>query len=449
VLGGVLVGQRQSLWYDELYTAEVGTAGLPALARAVVTGTGTTSYLADVPPSYNAPYYVVVHLWLAVTRLPAGELGLRLLSLVAAVAAVAVLVRAVERLAGPGPAVAAGLAVATSPLLVEYSAEARMYGLAALGVAGAVLGLARWLDGAPRGLLLYGLASAGAGLAHWFTLPVLAGLAASAVLLRGRRSRPLVLVTGLAALPALSLVALVVLNGTGDSAVGLIRPAERPLPVLALQAWTGGSRALLAAVVAAALVAAVRAVREPARRPGVVVAACWLLVPLLLLWAADAVRPVFVPRYLLAALLGAGVLAALGTATGRGRAPLTAALVALSLAAGAPLLERGPQEDAKGAVAALAARHEPGTPVVAVDRRAALALEHYAPPSLRADVRVPPSDPPAGAAQVWLVRNANGARLASSDDDAVLRAAGLEVVETLLFPGSRTGVALQRWALPG
>jgi mannosyltransferase len=59
------------------------------LARAVLTGEGTASYLREVPPSYNAPYYVVVQAWLGLTRLPADEIGLRLLSLCAAVAGVA------------------------------------------------------------------------------------------------------------------------------------------------------------------------------------------------------------------------------------------------------------------------------------------------------------------------------------------------------------------------
>ena len=449
VLGGVLVGRRQSLWYDELYTAETGTAGLGALLRAVVDGTGTAPYLADVPPSYNAPYYVAVHLWLAVTGLPADDVGLRLLSLVAMVAAVAVLVRAVERLAGPAAGVAAGLLAASGPLVVEYAVEARMYGLAALAVAVAALGLARWLDGAPRGLLLHATGAAAAGLAHWFTLPVLAGLALAALLLRGRAALPVVGTTAVGALPVVALVGLLYANGTGTSAVGLINPSSQPLPVAALEAWAAGSAALLLALAVAAVLAVLAAVRQPGRRPAAVVAACWLGVPLLLVWAADAVRPVFVPRYLLAALLGVAVLAALGTAaSGRLRVPLTAALVVLQLLAAAPLLDRPPREDAKGAVEALVAVHEPGTPVVAVDRRAALALDHYAPPSLRADLVLPPADPPPGAREVWLVRNANGTRLRESDDDVLLRAAGLQVLEVRFFPGSRTGVALQRWGTP-
>lgn len=85
VVGGWVVARRHGLWYDELYTAEVAPVSIGRLLAAVVHGEGTISYLRDAPPSYNGPYYAVVHLWLIVTRLAADEVGLRLLSLVAAV----------------------------------------------------------------------------------------------------------------------------------------------------------------------------------------------------------------------------------------------------------------------------------------------------------------------------------------------------------------------------
>lgn len=448
VLGGLLVGRRHGLWYDELYTAEVGTAGLPTLLRAVWDGEGTTSYLLDVPPSYNAPYYVVVQLWLAVTRLPADEVGLRLLSLVAAVAAVIVLVRAVQRLAGPAVAVAAGLLTAANPLVVEYSAEARMYGLALLATAGTLLGLSRWLDGARHGLLLFGLAGAATGLAHWFALPVVAALAVGAVLLRGRQAMPVLGVAALAAVPCLALIGLTQVNGTGTSAVGWIRENDSAVPLLAVQAWAHGS-VLLAVLVAGAVVVGLgrAGLGWAGCRPAGVVAAAWTGLPLGLVWLVDGVRPVFVPRYLLPTLLGLAVLAALGTATWRRgvAVPATAALVAASLLAVVPLLDQGAREDGRGAVAALAARHAPGEPVVAVDRRAALALEHYAPAALQRDLRVPPDDPPAGTASVWLLRQSTGERVRPSDDDAVLRAQGLRVVAQTVFEGSSSDLVLQRW----
>jgi len=441
VLGGALVGQRRSLWYDELFTAQVGTSGPAALLRAVLTGEGTASYLADIPPSYNAPYYVVVQAWLAVTGLPADELGLRLLSLAAAVAAVAVLTAAAVRLAGRVAGVTAGLLAATCPLVVEYAAEARGYGLALLATATALLGLARWLEDGRLGLWAVGATAA--GLAHWFALPVVAGLALAALLLRRAASLPLLGVTAVAALPTLALVGLAQLNGTGDSAVGWIRPAGETVPVLALQAWTAGSGLLLAAVLLAACVALARGDRPP-----VVVAACWVAVPLLAVTAAEQLRPVFVPRYLLPTLLGLALLAAIGLA----RLPralgaaATAGLVVLQLTAVAGVAERGPREDARGAVAELREQQRPGEPVVAVDRRAALALEQYA-GRLRPDVVVPPDDPPADApGVVWLLRQSVGERVRPSDDDAVLAAQGLRLERSLLFEGTSSDLVLQRWS---
>ncbi|MDP1806960.1 MAG: hypothetical protein Q8K72_17425, partial [Acidimicrobiales bacterium] len=99
VLGGWLVAQRYGFWYDELYTAEVAPERLSRLLNAFVRGDGTIAYLRDAPPSYNFPYYVVAHVWLALTPLGADEVGLRLLSLVAMAGAVAVFTRAVARLA--------------------------------------------------------------------------------------------------------------------------------------------------------------------------------------------------------------------------------------------------------------------------------------------------------------------------------------------------------------
>ena len=439
VLGGALLLQRRSLWYDELFTAQVGTSGPVALARAVLTGEGTASYLREVPPSYNAPYYVVVQAWLGLTRLPADEVGLRLLSLCAAVAGVAVLTAAVSRLAGRTAGVLAGLLAATSPMVVEYAAEGRMYGLALLATATAVLGLARWLDDGRLGLWAVGATTA--GLAHWFAVPVVAGLALAALALRRRAALPVVGVAAAAVLPTLALVALVQLNGTGDSAVGWIRGAGGEVPLLAVQAWTGGGGVLLVVLLAAAAAGLVLGQRTTA-----VVAACWVGVPLAAVTAAELLRPVFVPRYLLPALLGLAVLAAVGLARLPRAGALAGAglLVALQLVAVGDVLDGGPREDARGAVADLRQRQSPGEVVVAVDRRAALALEQYA-GRLRPDVVVPPADPPAGQDVVWLLRQASGDGVRPSDDDEVLLAQGLRVQDSWTYDGTSSDLVLQRW----
>jgi len=450
LLGGAYVARRRSLWYDELFTAEVAPVPLGDLLSAVAAGEGTTPYLVGVPPSYNAPYYVVTHLWLALPGVDDGDLGLRSWSLLAAVMAVAVLTAAVVRLAGPAVGLTAGMVAATNPLVVEYAAEARGYGLAMLATAVAALGLVRWLEGGR--LLLYAVGAALAGLAHWFALPVVAGLALAGLLLERRQAVPLVGATAVAVVPALLLVALTQVNGIGDSAVGRIREGEASVLERALGAWVADSRLLLVATllaVGAALAVAVRSRGASARTA--VVGGCWVGFPIAAVALAELVRPVFVPRYLLAGLLGLAVLAGLGV----GRLPLlprlaaAAALVGLSLSAVAAGYDTGPREDARGAVELVADRQVAGEPVVAVDRRAALALDHYAQREHRRllpDLVLPPDDPPPGAEVVWLVRQSDRGRPRPSDDDAVLSAAGLRVVDSWVLPGTSSDLVVQRWA---
>ena len=442
-LGAVLLAPGHGLWFDELFTAEVGRLPLGEILTAIATGEGTTSYLADVPPSYNAPYYVVMNAWMSVPGL-GGDTSLRVLSLLATAGGLALITRAVTRLAGRATGVLAGLVLAANPLVLEQSVEARSYGLAVLATGATALGLARWLQEAPRGLLLFGLAGAGMGLAHWYAVTVLAAFVVAAVLLRRARALPVVVTGALAALPAVGFVALAVLNGTGARNAEHLRDTDGRLVVMAAEAWAGGRTPLLYLAVALAAVGAVRA------RGARVVATSWLLVPLVLLLAAELVRPVYLPRYLLAGLLGLGVLAAAGAMSlpRAARVPVAALLVGCSLLAAAPLAERQPRERADDVVALLAEEHEPGEPIVAADQRSATGLDHYvrtSAPQLRPDVVLPPDDPPADADRVWLVRRIVRGEPMPTDDDAILRDAGLRIGRQYEFPADKTPLVIQLW----
>ncbi|MDK3256532.1 hypothetical protein [Blastococcus capsensis] len=444
VLGVVLLAPGHGLWFDELFTAEVGRLPLGDILTAITTGVGTTSYLADVPPSYNAPYYLVMYVWHAVPGL-GGDTSLRVLSLLATAGGLTLATRALTRLAGRGTGLLAGLVLAANPLVLEQAVEARSYGLAVLATGATALGLARWLQEAPRGLLLFGLAGAGMGLAHWYAVTVLAAFVTAAVLLRRRRAIPVVLTGALAALPPVGFVALAVLNGTGARNAEHLRDTDGGLVGMAAEAWAGGRTPLLYLTLVLALVGAVRA------RGARVVATSWVVVPLLLLLAAELVRPVFLPRYLLAGLLGLGVLAAAGAMSlpRVARVPVAAVLVGCSLLAAAPLAERGPRERADEVVALLTELHEAGEPIVAADQRSAIGLDHYvrtSAPQLRPDVVLPPDDAPADADRVWLVRRIVRGEPIPTDDDAILRDAGLRMVRQYEFPADKTFLALQTWA---
>ncbi|HZI96962.1 MAG TPA: hypothetical protein VFD41_05490 [Actinomycetales bacterium] len=445
VLGAVVTARGAGLWFDELFTAEVARLPLTEIVSAAVSGEGTATYLGDIPPSYNAPYYLLTHLWL---ELPftGSDTSLRLFSLLAAVGGLAAMTRAVARIGGTATGVLAGLAVAANPLVLDQVAQARPYGLVVLATGLAALGLARWLDDEPRGLLLLGLAGAGMGLAHWYAAPVLAGLVIAGLVLRPRGAAALLSVAAAAVLPTVGLVVLNLLNGNGDRNAGHLLDTDGRLSWLAVQAWSGHRWALLTVTLGLAAVALVRAPRLR------VIGAAWVGVPLALLTAAELVRPVYFPRYLLPALLGLAVLAAAGAVASRLPRPVALAaaglLVATTALAGYPLLDRPPREKADEVVAALAEWQEPGEPVVAVDHRAAIGLEHYVRqrhPEMADDLYVPPQDAPDGADRVWLVRNVHRGVIYPTDDDGPLTAAGLSLVEETFFAGSTTTLVVQRW----
>lgn len=193
------------------------------------------------------------------------------------------------------------------------------------------------------------------------------------------------------------------------------------------------------------MVGAVRGTRELR-----VLGLAWTCVPLLLLVGAELLRPVYHPRYLLAGLLGLAVLAAVGAlAVPRvGRAPLAAVLLVCALLASTPLLDREPRERADDLVRALAAAQVAGEPVVAADQRSAIGLDHYVrvlAPRLRADLVLPPDDAPADADRVWLVRRLIDGVPEPTDDDEILRAAGLRLGDEQDFRGTQTRLVLQRW----
>ncbi len=452
--GAALVARRHGLWYDELYSAEVAPLPVGDLVRAVVRGEGTLPYLRDAPPSYNAPYYLVAHLWLAVTGLAADEVGLRTLSLVASVGGLVAATRGVGRLAGRWVALVFGLVVAANPFVVEYAVEARGYGLALLGSGLLVLAFSRWLDDRPGAAALVGLAATGAGLAHWFALLVVGAVALAAVVLRRRRAFGLVVVLGAACLPALALVGLAVANGVGGSGAEWIADVGVAVPRLLLRSWTGGSAWLLWPTVG--LAAAGLALSRGAGRT---VAAAWLAVPVALVTFAELVRPVYVDRYLLPALLGLALLVALGATALRPRwLGTVAAAVVVAASAGATLSAQdlGPKEDVRAAVAAVATSHRPGQPVVAAARWDALGLDHYARtdrPGLAADLVLPPATVPEGASTVWVVRRADGGVKGDADKSAALdrdlEGRGLRRTEERRFPGRYATTLAQRWEGPG
>ena len=189
----------QSFWSDEASTADLLHRSLPAVFSRVADGEST-------PPLY----YVLAWTWAHVFG--TGEAGLRALSAVFGTLLVLVAWWLGQRLA-PGHARRAGalaaLLVATNPLLVWFSQEARAYALLVLLVALSVAVLLWVLEAPSRGrLLAWGAVAALALATHYFAVFFVAAEAVWLVAALGVRAAPAALALPLLTAGALAPLAL-------------------------------------------------------------------------------------------------------------------------------------------------------------------------------------------------------------------------------------------------
>jgi hypothetical protein len=323
----------QPLWLDETATRwliDGGFGEIGARARAWPTQSVAHGFVARA----------------ALELLPAGrpipEIVLRLPSVAAWALALALLHRLARARLGAIGAAAVVLSALGSTNLLECAAQARPYAFGVLGLVASWTGLAEWSAGRrSRGLVLWAL---GAVLAAWMHFTLLPGLAAQLPLLaraarsasRAERTR-----LALAALVALALVAPLAAPFARVAAAGAaLSFAERPNPeaVFLVLAPGGIGFVLLAAALAGAATPA-RAVESrpalPAAWRPLDAAALWLLPAALALGLAHGFGvQVFFPRYLLATLLGAALVAGLAVDRMEPRAArLTLALLVLAVLA--------------------------------------------------------------------------------------------------------------------
>ncbi len=149
----------QSFWYDEAYVpVHTLHASLAATLRSV-------EHRENTPPLW----YVLIWGWSRIFG--TGEVALRLPSALAGIATVAVAWGIGQQLAGGRTAIAAAALVATNPLLVWYSQEARAYGLF---VFLAALAMWCWLradaEPTPRRLTAFAASGAAALATHYFAV---------------------------------------------------------------------------------------------------------------------------------------------------------------------------------------------------------------------------------------------------------------------------------------
>lgn len=284
-----------------------------------------------------APYYAMLHLWIA--AFGSSPAALRLPSVFAMAAAAGMLGLLGRRMFDARVGLTAGLVFAVLPITTRYAQEARPYAFAVLGAVTATHLLLRALDGPGRGRwAAYALTVPAMGLAHLVTVLVLG--AHLLVVLGGsgdRRARlwRWLAAVGIGSLPVLALV--VAGQGQAHQVSWISRsgwPALQSLPEQLFHSQTAEY-----AVIGTALLGLL----FTRRWAGLLFV--WALMPPLLLFALQGVQNLFLMRYLLftvpawVLLAASGLVAAFrfGALRLRGRAAPTVGEYLLGVVAAALL----------------------------------------------------------------------------------------------------------------
>jgi mannosyltransferase len=301
------------------------------------------AHLLNTVDAVHGLYYFLMHGWVAVGSSPAV---LRIPSVAAMVAAVAVTASLTRRLTGSGWAGAfAGLVMALTPVITFYAQTARSYAMVMLCVLGSTLALLRALDAEVAGLpgarlarrwVVYGLLVTLGGYLNELSLLVLAAHGVT-VLLARYRHRVLGHWAAAAGAGAALVLPLVIISKREQGAVQWIaRPGLTDLRIL-FQDYFGATTVAALLVLACAVIAVLPPFRADAAAGGArgaggsgggareapwwraggvslpSVAAPLLVLPAGLLLAESLVAtPLYVDRYVLYGEAGAAMLAGAG-----------------------------------------------------------------------------------------------------------------------------------------
>ena len=362
VLGLIRLG-APALWYDEAYTY-----------RQI-----NRSYLEQFE-GYQPFYYWIQKPWTSLAG--TSEWAMRFPSVVGAMLAGALLVVLARKLFNPRVALLSGLFLATSPYVVKWSQQARVYPLLLAASLVVTLLLLRALDRPTRGAwALYGIAYVALLVTHAVVGLLL--LPAQLVLIAQRRVRflPHGLLAGVivaaVGLPWMGQLALRTDGETSETAWIPYPSAEYAGRALLEVSGAAGLGILLAAL-------GLWTLRRAGEGELAVWLAVWALGPFVFALAISVARPVFLDRYLVIATPAFAMLAAialLGLA-----ARLRAGVVVLAAAASAVALVLWYQsaddgnwrgEDWRSAVAAVSDRRGEADTVVVVPWWAHDAAEYY------------------------------------------------------------------------
>lgn len=310
-----------------------------------------------------APYYLFMHYWtaafgdaVAIIRLP---------SLLAVALGVALVGELGRRLFTPGVGLVGGLIVAAVPQLSRYAQDARAYGLAFLFAVLSTLLLYLALERPTRWRwLAYGAALTLLGYSHLIGLLILGGHLVAVA----RRDRRLLPRWAVPVLAAVLLVTPLIRLGLSQRGTQLewIAPMDLHQVLIAPGVVFG---APVAGLMIIGLAFAARAERARGERPALLgeLAVLAVLPPVLLIAVSFVTSPLWVPRYVLVAIVPPALLAALAL---RGLPWRTVCALALIVAVGfeAQQAIRGPSShggmDFRRAAAIVAAGQRDGDGVV-------------------------------------------------------------------------------------
>ncbi|MGA2164085.1 MAG: glycosyltransferase family 39 protein [Solirubrobacteraceae bacterium] len=387
----------QSFWYDEAYVP------VHTLHPSLLATLRSVEHRENTPPLW----YVLVWGWSRIFG--TGMLALRLPSALAGIATVPVAWGIGQQLAGRRAAIATAALVATNPLLVWYSQEARVYGLF---VFMAALAMWCWLradaEPTPSRLTAFAVSGAAALATHYFAVFLLAPmclwllrprrvLEPSGQAAATRRSPPPIGAFWAVAAIALVGAALVPLalaqGGHGTQWIGAWALASRleTIPQYYLTGYSGaplghGLELLVALEIFAAVGYGLWRMLSPRESESALlalgVAACGVLIPVAMAFAG---ADYLAPRNVVAAMipLTAGI-AVIAVARRTGRVGLAlVGMIAVTFAALSidvdlsPRLQRG---DWRGLAWVIGSEHPTGARAITTVELGAAPLEYYLPP---------------------------------------------------------------------
>jgi len=305
--------RQNAMGNDEIVTLYAAKLNLGQLARLVFLHT-------DI---FHALYYLFMHFWVVLGTSPTV---IRIPSLIAAVAVVALAAHVGRRLSGSGwTGLFAGLVMALTPSTSFYAQTARSYTMVTLCVLGSTLALVRALEAEAAGQdraqiirrwVAYGALIALGGYLNELSLAVLAGHAVTVLLARPAR-RAMADWAAAGAAGAVLVLPIVIISIRQRAAANWItRPHLHDLGIL-FHDFFGATNLVSVFLLACAVVAVLPAGR-PAwwSRGGLSlssVAAPLLVIPAGLVFLESLVsKPLYVDRYVLYGEAGAALLAGAG-----------------------------------------------------------------------------------------------------------------------------------------